>query len=125
MVGYLPMTGDLFHIGHLRAIRQAKMYCDFLIIGLLDCPKYKKTIIPYEQREELLLAINEVDQVIRQKTLKMNLKGVDVVFSGDGWEKEELAQIKKYKCKPINIQYCREQSTSQIKQLVYEVQRHK
>lgn len=116
--GYIPMTADLFHIGHLRAIRQCKKYCDYLVVGLLDCPKYKKTIIPYNQREEILLALPEVDLVVKQKTLKMKLKGIDYVFSGDGWEADELKEIQKYGCKAVNIDYCEEQSTSKIKNLL-------
>jgi glycerol-3-phosphate cytidylyltransferase len=118
IVGYLPATADLFHIGHLRAIKKAARRCDYLIVGLLDCPEYKKTIIPYKQRKEILEALLWVDKVVRQKSLKMNLKGVDVVFSGDGFEKEEIEQINKYGCKTINIGYCKEQSTTKIKQLL-------
>lgn len=112
------MTADLFHIGHLRAIRQAKKKCDLLIIGLLDCPKYKKTIIPFKERKEILEALPEVDGVVRQKSLKMDLKGVDLVFSGDGFEKEEMEQIKKFGCKAVKIKYYKGQSTSSIKRLL-------
>ena len=115
IIGYLPATADLFHVGHLRAIRKAKKKCDYLIIGLLDCPSYKKTIIPYSERREILLALKEVDKVVKQKTLKMNLKGVDLVFSGDGFEDEEMEQINKYGCKATNIGYYKKQSTTNIK----------
>lgn len=112
------MTADLFHIGHLRAIRKAKKRCDLLVIGLLDCPEYKKTIIPFKERKEILKALWEVDFVVRQKTLKMELEGVDLVFSGDGFEKEEMEQIKKFGCKAVNIGYYKGQSTSAIKKLL-------
>jgi len=118
IVGYLPMTADLFHIGHLRAIRKAKKRCDLLVIGLLDCPEYKKTVIPFKERKEILEALPEVDYVVRQKSLKMNLEGVDLVFSGDGFEKEEMEQIKAYKCKAVNIGYYKGQSTTAIKKLL-------
>ena len=90
------MTADLFHIGHLRAIRQAKQKCKHLTVGLLDVPEYKSTVIPYSEREEILLAIPEVDQVVRQDSLKMNLNGYDIVFSEGNWEAEELESIEKY-----------------------------
>lgn len=118
IIGYLPMTADLFHVGHLRAIEKAKKKCDYLIIGLLDFPEYKKTIIPYEERKEILEALPEVDRVVRQKSFKMNLKRVNLVFSGDGFEKEEIEQIKKYGCKAVNIGYYKKQSTTKIKKII-------
>ena len=117
IIGYLPASADLFHIGHLKAVRKARKRCDYLIIGLLDFPKYKKTIIPYKERKEILEALPEVDEVVRQKSFKMNLFGVDKVFSGDGFEEEELKQIKKYGCKAVKIGYFKGQSTTKIKKL--------
>jgi cytidyltransferase-like protein len=119
-VGYIPMNADLLHIGHLRAIRQARKNCKYLIIGLLDCSKYKKTIIPYKQREELLKALPEVNEVRRQTSLSMNLNGVDVVFSGDGFEPQELKAIKKYNCNIVHLKYCGLTSTTKIKQKIWQ-----
>jgi glycerol-3-phosphate cytidylyltransferase len=114
------MTGDLFHVGHLRAIRKASRRCDYLIVGLLNDPKYKKTIIPFKERKEIIKALPEVYKVVEQKGLKMNLKGVKYVFSGDGFEKEELESIEKAGCKAINIGYYKGQSTTNIKKKIYE-----
>jgi glycerol-3-phosphate cytidylyltransferase len=112
MIGYLPMTADLFHVGHLRAIRQAKKKCDYLVIGLLDCPTYKKTIIPYWERKEILEALPEVDKVVRQTSLKIKYK-CDVIFSGDGFDKEEMINGVKL----IPLKYYKHQSTTNIKKL--------
>jgi len=117
---YLPMSADVFHIGHLRAIRQCARYGK-VIVGLLTdevIRNYKgEPIIPFNQRKELLEAIPEVYKVVRQTSLNpINfISGVDYVASGDGWETEELEAIKKVGAQPLNISYCKEQSTSAIK----------
>ena len=123
---YLPMTADLFHIGHLRAIRQCVKYGD-VYIGLLTdrvLKDYKgKPIIPFWQRKEILEALPEVKKVIKQDSLNpiKYLKGMDYIASGDGWEEEELRAIKKLKVKPLNINYCKEQSTTQVKTAIYRL----
>lgn len=33
-IGYMTMTGNLLHKGHLNLLRTASLLCDILIIGL-------------------------------------------------------------------------------------------
>ena len=122
-VVYLPFTGDLFHIGHLRAIRQCAEVGE-VIIGLLDVPTYKKTVIPYEQRKEMLEAIPEVKMVVKQNGVDCfeNLEKFkpDFVASGDGFEPRELDAIKRANCKKLDIVYCEEQSSTKIKEIAFK-----
>ena len=115
------MTADLFHIGHLKAIEQCAKRGK-VVIGLLDCPDYKKTIIPYEERKEILETLPEVYKVVRQDSLDFseNLKELkpDCVASGDGFEKEELAAMEGYGCYEFNLLYYERQNTTKIKNLV-------
>lgn len=37
-IGYASTIGDLFHAGHIAYLREAKNYCDYLIVGLVDDP---------------------------------------------------------------------------------------
>lgn len=37
-IGFASTIGDLFHAGHIAHLREAKNYCDFLIVGIVDDP---------------------------------------------------------------------------------------
>ncbi|WP_462410349.1 SDR family NAD(P)-dependent oxidoreductase [Neobacillus sp. Marseille-QA0830] len=65
-IGYLSGTFDLFHIGHLNLLRNAKQYCDYLIVGVHESGtwKGKETYIPLEERMEIVENIQYVDEVI-------------------------------------------------------------
>ena len=57
-IGYTQGTFDMFHIGHLNLIRNAKKHCDYLIVGvnaddLVESYKNKRPIVPLEERAEL------------------------------------------------------------------------
>jgi len=121
MKGYLPMTADLFHVGHLNAIRQAKKKCDILVIGLIDSPEYKETIIPWEERFEILMALPEVDAVVAQTSITPELGlGIDILFSGDGFEKEEVIEAQKRGVILEDIDYYQAQSTTKIKEKIWK-----
>ena len=57
-IGYTQGTFDMFHIGHLNLIRNAKKHCDYLIVGvnaddLVESYKNKRPIVPLEERAQL------------------------------------------------------------------------
>ena len=92
-IGYTSGVYDLFHIGHLNLLRNAKGMCDKLIVGVttdeLVSYKNKKAVIPHNERMEIVRAIRYVDAVIPQEDMdkfKMweKLK-FDVIFVGDDW----------------------------------------
>lgn len=94
IIGYTSGVYDLFHIGHLNLLRNAKAMCDKLVVGVTTdelMAEYKKhkTIIPFTERCEIVRSIQYVDAVVPQDTMdKMGawkrLK-FDVVFVGDDW----------------------------------------
>lgn len=94
IIGYTAGVFDLFHIGHLNVLRNAKSMCDHLVVGvstdeLVYEYKAKRPIIPFLERVEILQHISYVDTVVAQEDmdkLKMlrRLK-FDVMFVGDDW----------------------------------------
>jgi glycerol-3-phosphate cytidylyltransferase len=93
-IGYTSGVFDLFHIGHLNVLRNAKSICDHLIVGvstdeLVFEYKQKWPIIPYLERVEILRHIIYVDTVVAQedmdKTKMWRRLKFDVMFVGDDW----------------------------------------
>ncbi len=81
VIGYTQGTFDMFHIGHLNLIRNAKRRCDYLIVGvntdeLVESYKNKKPIVPLEERAEIVRSIKYVDEVIITNTLDKKKSGI-------------------------------------------------
>lgn len=96
-LGYTTGVYDMFHIGHLNVIRNSKKHCEKLIVGVTtdELVSYKntKSIIPFEERIEIVSSIKYVDEVVAQETMDKieaweRLK-FDVVFVGDDWKGTE------------------------------------
>lgn len=72
VIGYTTGVYDMFHIGHLNIIKNAKAQCDYLIVGvstdeLVQHDKNKTPIIPFQDRLAIVKAIKYVDQVVPQE----------------------------------------------------------
>jgi len=97
IIGYTSGVYDLFHIGHLNLLKNAKGLCDKLIVGVsvdeLVAYKHKRAVIPFQERLEIVRSIKYVDAAISQDDLdkfKMWEKlHFDVLFVGDDWFKSE------------------------------------
>lgn len=92
-IGYTAGVYDLFHIGHLNLLKNAKGLCDKLIVGVtvdeLVAYKGKKAMIPYEDRAEIVRSIKYVDAVVPQydmdKLTMCKKLGASIMFVGDDW----------------------------------------
>lgn len=93
IIGYTTGVYDLFHIGHVNLLRNARSLCDKLIVGVtvdeLVSYKGKTSVIPYVERIEVVRACRYVDVAIPQKSIdkvaairKLN---ADILFVGDDW----------------------------------------
>lgn len=94
IVGYAPGAYDMFHIGHLNILRQAKRYCDYLIAGVVsdemcELTKGKRPVIPLAERMEIVSHISYVDEVVAEvvpeKLETWKTVQFDVLFKGDDW----------------------------------------
>ncbi len=88
-------TFDLFHVGHLNILKRLKEKGDRLIVGVstdeFNAVKGKKPIVPFEQRLEIVQAIQYVDMAIPednwdQKRLDIAKYDVDVFGIGEDWK---------------------------------------
>ncbi len=88
-------TFDLFHVGHLRLLKRARALGDRLIVGVstddFNAQKGKKTIIPFEQRAEIVASIRYVDEVIPEKSWEQKADDirryqVDILVMGEDWK---------------------------------------
>lgn len=98
-VGYTAGVYDMFHIGHLNLLKQAKEQCDYLIVAvstdeLVFKSKNHLPVIPFEERAEIVKSIKYVDEVVPQ--VDKNKFGAwekykfDAMFVGDDWKGSEI-----------------------------------
>ncbi len=93
IIGYTAGVFDLFHIGHLTLLKNAKGMCDKLIVGVTvdDLVQYKgkKPMIPFEDRIEIVRSIKYVDAAVPQydmdKLEACKKLGATILFVGDDW----------------------------------------
>ena len=99
IIGYTTGVFDMFHIGHLNILMNAKARCDYLIVGVstdevVESYKNHLPIVPFEERFEIVSAIKYVDEVVPQtsmnkmeayKKLKFN-----VLFHGSDWKGSDM-----------------------------------
>lgn len=93
VIGYTTGVYDLFHIGHLNLLKNAKGMCDKLIVGVtvdeLVSYKGKQAFIPFEDRIEIVRSIKYVDAAVPQydmdKLAACKKLGATMLFVGDDW----------------------------------------
>jgi len=112
IIGYTTGVYDLFHIGHLNLLKNARSLCDRLIVGittddLLMKYKQKHAVTPFEERAEIVRNIRYVDAVIAQEDMDKfamweKLK-FDIMFVGDDWHQTEKWQQFEEQFKDVSV----------------------
>lgn len=118
-IGYTSGVYDMFHIGHLNILKNAKAKCDYLIVGVTSdelCLKRKNKlpIINQNDRISIIKAIKYVDKVILQNDmdkLKIVKKyNVNAVFVGSDWKNTKSwndyeNEFKKVNCDVVYLKH--------------------
>lgn len=93
-IGYVPGVFDLFHIGHLNALRQARDHCDVLVAGIVadevcEAVKGFRPFVPLEERLQIVDSLRLVDATYAETTTdKLDAweqVGFHRIFKGDDW----------------------------------------
>lgn len=123
-VVYAYVAADLLHVGHLRALQQAKALGTRLIVGVITdegIAAYKRRpVISFKERMELVANLKCVDQVMRQESIDPteNLKrtGAEILVHGDDWPENYpgAAYMRSVGKKAVRTRYYRGQSTTRI-----------
>ena|SRR3989344_3065409 len=136
-VGYTTGVFDLFHIGHLNLLKNAKRYCDKLIVGVTTDDlsvafKNKRPIMPLDERMEIVRSIKYVDEVIIQESMdKFEIwkkHNFDIMFASTNpttkWIEVEKEFLKKFEDanlippKIINLPYTPKVSSTLRREII-------
>ena len=130
-IGFTCGSFDLLHAGHVLMLKEARMQCDHLIVGLqadpsLDRPQKNKPVQTLEERKTVLRGIKWVDEIRDYSTEEelyemILLMAPDVRILGADWKG------KKYTGHDLNIEvYFNSRghgwSTSDLRKRVYEAE---
>jgi glycerol-3-phosphate cytidylyltransferase len=95
VIGYVPGVFDLFHVGHLNVLRQARSHCDVLVAGVVSdelCQTLKgiTPFVPLAERLEIVDSVGIVDATYAETTVHRvdawREVGFHRVFKGDDWQ---------------------------------------
>src|SRR3989344_3458303 len=134
VIAYTAGVFDLFHIGHVNLLRNAKSVCDYLIVAVstdehVKNYKNKTPVIPYEHRIEVIKSCKYADAIIPQdngdrmdawRKLKF-----DIMIVGDDWYDTEKwheyeRQLKEVGVRIIYFPYTKNISSTMINKILEE-----
>ena len=90
IIGYTTGVFDLFHIGHLNLLKNAKGMCDKLVVGVtvdeLVLYKGKYAMIPFSDRAEIVRSIKYTKGISSTKI-------TEALKAARGWVDGKEAQV--------------------------------
>lgn len=121
-------TFDLFHIGHLKLLQRLSSLGDELFVAVstdeFNNLKGKQTIIPYEQRAEIVANIKCVNHVISENSWEQKIEDIkkydiDIFAIGNDWE-GKFDFLKEY-CEVIYLDRTDGISSTQLKETLRKI----
>ena len=112
IIGYTTGVFDLFHVGHVRILKNAKAMCDKLVVGVstdehVSEYKGKKAVIPFAERLEVVSQSKYCDVAVAQtsgdKLEAYRRFKFDMMFVGDDWYKSEKWRALDEQFEEINV----------------------
>lgn len=133
-IGYMGGVWDLFHVGHLNYMKEAKKHCDFLIVEvtpdeIVYQQKNKYPVIGEEDRLEVVRAIKYVDKAnlsdAGRDFAALERYGFNVLFISEDHKGKEYynnleAEMKKKGVEVIYIPYTTRISSTLIRKNMAE-----
>lgn len=113
IIGYTTGVYDMFHIGHLNIIKNAKAQCDYLIVGvstdeLVINEKIKTPVIPYDERMAIIKALKYTDEAVPQydknKVKAWEKYHFDKMFVGSDWKGTPQWEKYEMELKPLGVE---------------------
>ena len=134
IIGYTAGTFDMFHIGHLNLIKNARSRCDYLIVGvntdeLVQQYKGKNVVVPLEERMEIIRALRFVDEVMSVESLDKKeiwvKKHYDLLFIGEDWKgnprwEATEKEMKQYGVETIFLPYTKGTNSTLLREKLVE-----
>jgi glycerol-3-phosphate cytidylyltransferase len=98
-IGFACGVFDLFHAGHVMALRECRAHCDYLLVGLNKADQFSEAVNPgkrrpfysLEERKLLLENSRYVDEVVvygSEEELMdiMKKRGISIRFLGEDYK---------------------------------------
>jgi glycerol-3-phosphate cytidylyltransferase len=125
--GFIAGAFDVIHPGYIYMFKEAKEYCDYLVVGLNQNPEVGgklKPILSLEERTEVLRSIIYIDEIYAysgEEDLYSLLEEVDpdVRFLGDDYKGKKITG-EDLNIQTVYLDRSHGWSTTKFKTLIHE-----
>jgi glycerol-3-phosphate cytidylyltransferase len=131
-VGYAPGVYDLFHVGHLNLLRNARGLCDRLVAGVLTDDlaagaKGNPPVVPFEERIDIVRSIRFVDEAVAEdvphKLEMWERLRFDVIVKGTDWQGTPAGHRLEADCATVGVEvlyvpYTHRTSSTQLRRVL-------